>query len=198
MPLLVHMIQDGLCFFHTFIPSWGLSIIVFTSAVRVFLFPLQVYGVKEQRRLQKLKPEIEALKKQFKDEPLRLFTEQQRLMKNLNVRPVWILISSLVQLPIFYSMYNGIRLNKSLSVASFAWFSSLGAPDPFLVLPVFIALLMWYQMRSSTPSARGVLKYVMPALSFAFMVSLPAAVVLYSLTGGLLQFLGAKLIDCYY
>ena len=197
MHFLVVLLQAGLCFFHTFIPSWGLSIILFTSAIRILFFPLQVFGIKQQRKLQKLKPEIEALQNKFKNDSVTLVSERRRLMKRARVSPIWIFVASAIQLPIFISMYKVIRLNESLSLVHFAWLSNLAVPDPFMILPSLVAIVLWYQLRSSPKATTGAIGYVMPAISFAFMVSLPSAIVLYSLTGNVLQFLGQKVVDAY-
>ena len=198
MHSLVILIQAGLSFFHAFIPSWGLSIIVFTSAIRMLFFPLQIFGIKQQKKLQTLKPAIEALQKKLKDDPLTLYSEQRRLLKYSKVNPIWIFVASAIQLPIFISMYKAIRLNESLSLVPFAWLSNLALPDPFMILPFLVAIVLWYQLRSSPTPAPGGLRYILPGLSFAFMVSLPSAIVLYSLTGNVFQLLGQKVIETYY
>src|SRR5918997_1772891 len=55
--------------------SWGVSIILLTFTVRLFILPLTFKGVKSMQRLQLLQPEIKKLQARYKDDTQRLNQE---------------------------------------------------------------------------------------------------------------------------
>jgi len=52
--------------------NWGIAIILMTIIVYTLLSPLSLKSMKSMRRMQALQPQVEALKKKFKDNPQKL------------------------------------------------------------------------------------------------------------------------------
>ena len=83
----------------------GFAVIILTVIVRIILYPLSRKAVESQLAMKKVGPEVEMLKKQFKDDRLK---QNEAIMKLYKERGVsvsasfWLL---LVQLPILFSLY---------------------------------------------------------------------------------------------
>ena len=197
MHLLVEFLQAGMLCCQGWISNWGLSIIIFTTLLKLVLFPLQIFSSRQQFKLQRLNPEILDLKEKFKNDTMRFSAEHRRLLKQANVRPIWMIVTMVMPLPIFMGMFSAIRMNENIHLAHFAWIANLAAPDHLLILPLLVALAMWLQTKNAPLAPVKMPRYLMPAISFVFMISLPSALVLYSLTGSVFQLLGQKVIEAY-
>jgi|GEM_PF-4226638 len=88
-------------------------------------------------------------------------------------------------------------MSENIHLAHFAWITTLAAPDHFLILPLPVAVALWFQTKNTPVATFRVPRYLMPAISFVFMISLPSALVPYSRTGSLFQLLGQKVIEAY-
>lgn len=85
--------------------SLGLGIIALTLLVRLVLLPTSAQGVRAQRELQALQPEIEALREQYKDNPEELNKRIFALYQEHKVNPLGSCLPLLIQLPILLILY---------------------------------------------------------------------------------------------
>ncbi len=96
-----------LFFFISVLPgeSLGLGIIALTVLVRLILLPASAQGVRSQRELQALQPEIEALREKYKDNPEELNKQIFALYQEHKVNPLGSCLPLLIQLPILLILY---------------------------------------------------------------------------------------------
>lgn len=98
---------NGLVFIIGLLPSHdvGVAVVISTIVVRFVLFPLSRRAVQAQLAMKKISPEIEALKKKYKDNS----PEQSRaifdLYKERGVHPFAGFVLILIQLPILLGLY---------------------------------------------------------------------------------------------
>lgn len=184
MATLVGFLQSGLCVFHVAFGNWGIAIMGLTAALRVVLLPLQAISSAQQRKLQRIKPELDSLHEKLKTDPARFLAESGRLKKKEGVKSWLIFLSTLVQIPIFLAMYRALTSTQLIKNARFAWLVNLASPDRIFLLPMVVALAAYWQQRTT----KGL--QFMPVMNFIFMVGLPSGVVLYYATSGVLQLLG--------
>jgi YidC/Oxa1 family membrane protein insertase len=180
-------------FFQSSFQNWGLTILVSALLIRGLLFPLQIFNFKQQSRLKNIQPALDEASVRFKEDPLRLYKELSQIKKRAGVRTGVSLLAALIQMPIFISIYRAFSSMQILLGGSFAWLISLGAPDPFFILPAIVAVTSFFQQRrmAAPSSGAGILPLkFMPLLSFVFMVSLPSGLVGYYAVSGLLQLFG--------
>src|SRR5471030_3479978 len=91
MPILANVIQDAfsplislfeavMVFIHARLvgSSWGLAIVGLTVLIRAVLVPLTYRQLKSMQEMQRLAPQINALKEKYKDDKQR---QQQEVMK---------------------------------------------------------------------------------------------------------------------
>src|ERR671912_452041 len=107
---LTGLLGSGLEYFHD---SWGLawwlSIALVTVIVRSLLFPLTIKQVRSMRAMQDLKPDMDRIRAQFKDNPQRQREEMAKVYQEQGVNPLGGCLPILVQMPIFIGIFYVIR-----------------------------------------------------------------------------------------
>lgn len=100
-------IYNALVYFVDIVPGHdvGIAVIIVTILVRILLVPLSRKAIKAQMDMKRIAPEIEELKKKYKDKP----EEQGRaifaLYRERNVSPFAGILLLLIQLPILLGLY---------------------------------------------------------------------------------------------
>jgi YidC/Oxa1 family membrane protein insertase len=120
----------------------GLTIILFTIVMRLVLLPLTLPSIKAQKKMQDLKPEIDALKKKHGKDKQAFQMAQLELYKRYNINPLAGCIPQLAQLVVLILLYQALTVfigqNMINGVAvdpSFFWLN-LAQPDANYVIPV--------------------------------------------------------------
>jgi YidC/Oxa1 family membrane protein insertase len=98
------------------IGAFGIAVIITTLIIRTVLFPLFAWQLRNSRRMQdqqrKVGPQIQEIRKKYKGQPQKMTEEMQKVYREHNMSPFSGLsgcLPMLVQLPVIYSLYNGIR-----------------------------------------------------------------------------------------
>ena len=85
--------------------NYGLAIILMTLVVRLCVMPFNVYSFRSMKAMQRIQPQINALKERYKDDPRTMNAEVMSLMKANKANPLGGCIPVLLQLPIFFAFY---------------------------------------------------------------------------------------------
>jgi YidC/Oxa1 family membrane protein insertase len=89
--------------------NWTLSIIFLVITARLLLFRLFVKQVKYQRQMQKLQPELQKLRKKYKDDRAAMQREMMAFQQEHGFNPVAGCLPMFLQLPVFYGLYHVLR-----------------------------------------------------------------------------------------
>jgi YidC/Oxa1 family membrane protein insertase len=178
-------------FLHGLVRNWGWAIILLTILVRTVMYPIVKKQFESGAAMKRLAPKIESLKQRFGDDRQKMAMAQMELFKKEGVNPMGGCLPALIQLPVFLALYWVVLSSVELRQAPFiGWIHDLTAPDPFYVLPIINAAVMFITSKI-TPMAgvdetqKKIMQY-MP-LAFAVMFALfPAGLVLYWCVNGLL------------
>ncbi|MDV2686261.1 membrane protein insertase YidC [Alkalihalophilus lindianensis] len=172
--------------------SFGLSIVVVTIGIRLFLLPLMVKQQKSSRAMQALRPEMDALQKKYGQGTKRDPKEQQKMQKELmalykdsGVNPMAGCLPLFIQLPVMMAFYFAIMRTEVIALHSFLWFD-LGAPDPLYLLPVIAGITTFLQVKMTSFQLNDQMKiiiYIMPIMIVVAGVTLPSALSLYWVVG---------------
>jgi YidC/Oxa1 family membrane protein insertase len=186
---LTGLISDVLESFHSWGAPWWLSIVLLTILVRAVLFPLTVRQVKNMRAMQELKPDMDSIRARYKDDRQKQQEAIMRLYKERRVNPLTGFLPVLVQIPVFVTMYQVIR-NHEETFPSFAsggllWFMDLTRADPYFILPVLSASILFaaggISSRNVDPGQRRMMR-LMPIVFTAFIARFPAGLFVYWVT----------------
>jgi YidC/Oxa1 family membrane protein insertase len=122
MPILANVIQDAfsplislfeaiMVFIHAHVVggSWGLSIVGLTVLIRAILVPLTYKQLKSMQEMQRLAPELSALKEKYKDDKQRQQQEMMKFYQERGINPLASCLPLLMQLPVFISLFYMLR-----------------------------------------------------------------------------------------
>ena len=171
---------------------WWLSIAILTVIVRTILFPLTIRQVKSMRAMQDLKPDMDRIRAQYKDNRQRQQEEIMKLYQERQVNPFGSCFPLLVQMPIFIGMFYVIRgfgdTHPSFTSGGILWFQDLSAYDPFYILPVLSALTMLAASEITSkhidPQQRWIMR-TLPVVFTIFLLTFPAGLFMYWITSNL-------------
>jgi YidC/Oxa1 family membrane protein insertase len=194
------VILGTLDFLHKYLRNWGLAIICISVLIYFILFPLSYKQMHSMKKMQLLQPKVEALKKEFKDNPQRLNKEILELYRENKVNPLGGCLPMLLQIPVFFALYQALIRSTSIKNADFLWIKDLASPDrlftlpfniPFIgnefnLLPLLMAAGMYFQQKMSTSSSSGMsaeqqkMMQILFPIMFAFIFyKMPSGLVLY-------------------
>ncbi len=130
--------------------NYGIAIIMVTVVVKAIMFPFTRKSYQSTSKMQALAPQMEELKKKYKDTPEKLNKETAALYKKEGVNPLGGCLPMVIQMPIFIAMYGLFNKFFELRGAVFipGWISDLSAPEAVYVFESFtIPILGWDAIR---------------------------------------------------
>src|SRR3954452_3717863 len=98
-----------LAFFYALIPNYGIAIILLTIVVMLILTPFTVKSTRSMLAMQRLQPEIKRLQAQHKNDRQALNEAMMAFYKEHNVNPLGGCLPMLLQMPVFFGLYEAIR-----------------------------------------------------------------------------------------
>ena len=177
--------------FHAGVGNWGMAILLLTLLVRVAFYPLTASAFKAGKVMQALQPKVKALQERHGEDKETLNREMLKLFAKHKANPLGGCLPMLVQMPIFFALYNGLMHTPDLYHAEFLFVRDLSAPDPWGVFPGLMAVGMVLQQRLTPmtgmdPDQARMMKF-MPLIFALFMFSVPAGLSVYYATNTLLS-----------
>jgi YidC/Oxa1 family membrane protein insertase len=171
-----------------------------TVVVRTFLFPLTIRQVKSMRKVQDLKPAMDELRAEHKDDPQMLQQEMMKLYRERGANPLGGCLPIFVQLPIFLVLYYTIRefdKLESFRTGGLLWFQDLTVYDPLYILPVlYIATMMVAQeiaMKNTAPEQKRIMRFL-PLVFGIVLIRFPAGLFVYWVTSNVISIVQNLLI----
>ena len=89
--------------------AWGLSIVILVMLMRALMVPLFVKQVKSQRKMQSHMPQLQEIRKRYKNDKQRLNEETMKFYKENGINPLGGCLPLIAQLPLFYSLFYVLR-----------------------------------------------------------------------------------------
>jgi YidC/Oxa1 family membrane protein insertase len=198
---IVGILGAVLLYFHQNLGvAWWLSIVLLTIIVRSILFPLTVKQVRSMRAMQDLKPRMDKVRAQFKDNPQRQREEMAKVYQDQGVNPLGGCLPILVQMPVFIGMFYVIRQfggtpgrtppqYESFTQGGILWFQDLAHADPYYLLPIISALTMLaaaeITAKNVDPQQRWLMR-LLPVGFTVFLLNFPAGLFMYWITSNLM------------
>ncbi len=156
--------------------SWGWAIIIFTVMINVVLLPLRIQGMKSALKMQRIQPQIDAIKAKYKNpkatdpKAAEMNAEVMDLQKANGVSMLGGCIPSLIQLPLLFAFFTMMTKVVELRQAHFFWLHDLSSADPYHILPVLMVLTSFLaQFYTPSPGVdpqqQKMMAFVMPLFS---------------------------------
>ncbi len=186
-----HVDQSGTCTFrplpsimlwllttaHRFVGNYGIAIIILVIIVRTVLHPItkrgQINMMKMQKAMGALKPKLEALQQQYKNDKQKLQEETMKLYREEGVNPAGGILGCLplfLQMPVWVALWVTLNTNVDMRHEPFFWWiRDLSSPDALIpfksafsipllgalmgpitglnILPIFMTITMYAQQK---------------------------------------------------
>ena len=195
-------------FFHRFIDSFGLIILLMTIVIKTVVFPLTYKSLASSAKMQALKPEIEKINAKYpkQEDAMKKQQATMDLYKRADVSMMGGCLPMLLTFPILWAMFRFFPASIELRQQSFLWCHDLSAYDSILdygtripilgdhlsLFALLMAVTMWAyskltmssQATANDPSAKSMQfmsVWMMPIMMFFICNSLSAALSYYYL-----------------
>ncbi|MBV9206598.1 MAG: membrane protein insertase YidC [Actinobacteria bacterium] len=89
--------------------AWGLSIVILVLFIRLLLVPLFVKQVNAQRKMAQHAPQLQELRKKYKNDKQRLNEETMKFYKENGVNPLAGCLPMIPQMIVFFALFNVLR-----------------------------------------------------------------------------------------
>ncbi|NOY60895.1 MAG: membrane protein insertase YidC, partial [Calditrichaeota bacterium] len=124
---------------HTFIPNYGLVLILFSILIKLLVYPLTHKSFQSMKRMQELQPKLSALKEKYGKDAQRLNKETMKLYKEEKVNPMGSCLPTVLQMPLLWGLFIVFRSTIELRGQGFIWWiKDLSMPDTVATLPFSI------------------------------------------------------------
>jgi YidC/Oxa1 family membrane protein insertase len=177
-------------FFQRFVGNYGVAIILLTMLIRLAFFPLATKQFRSMKEMQRLQPLLQELREKYKEDRERLNQETMQLFRTHKVNPLGGCLPIVVQIPVFFALYQVLLNSIALRQAPFAlWLKDLSAPDPTYIAPIVMTGSMFLQQKMSPPAgdpAQQKIMMLMPLIFGVMFLNFPSGLVLYWLANNLL------------
>jgi YidC/Oxa1 family membrane protein insertase len=195
-PISEYVLLPLLQFLHSFIPNYGLVIIIFSIIIKIALHPLTRQSLKSMKKMQMLQPKITEIKEKFKDDAQKVQKETMKLYSTYGINPMGGCLPMLLQMPILIALWSLFNVAIDIRQQPFMlWINNLSAPDviyrmPFKIplfgidvisgLALLLGITMFIQQRMSVkdPSQKA-LVYMMPIMFTLLFMTFPSGLNLY-------------------
>lgn len=170
--------------------NYGVAIIIITILTRLPFVPLINKGQESMKRLQDIQPKMMEIKEKYKNDPQRMQKEMMELYRKHKVNPMGGCLPILLQIPVFFALYQVLNIAIELRHAPFVlWITDLSAKDPYFILPIIMGATMVIQQKM-TPSTLDPMQQkimlFMPILFTFLFFTFPSGLVLYWLINNIL------------
>ena len=187
--------------FYRLIPNYGVAIILLTVLIKAVFWPLTAKSYASMEQMRRLKPQMDEIRERCKDDKQAMNKEVMALYKTYGVNPASGCIPLLIQLPVFFGLYQALLTSIELRHASFItylpgtdmlWLADLSSKDPYYITPIIMGVTMFIQQRFNPPASDPTQQKIMMALPFVFTIlflGFPSGLVIYWLVNNILSIL---------
>lgn len=182
--------------------SYAAAILALTTIIRLVLWPLQSKANRSMRQTAALAPKMQELREKYKDDPTRMNQEVMKLYKEYGINPVGGCLPMMIQIPIFFGLYQMLAQAVELRNAKFFWVRDLSQPDtvahlpvlgwPINIIPLCMAATQIWLMQMTPKTGDATQRRVMmftPLIFLFFCYNFAAALALYYTTQNLFSIL---------
>lgn len=186
-------------FFYNYVGNYGVAIVLMTIIIKVLLWPLSYKSYKSMQQMKQLQPLMAKLREKYAGDKEALNREIMQLYKTYKVNPAGGCLPILVQMPVFFGLYqallNAIELRHAtfigtLPFTDIPWLIDMAAPDPLLITPLVMgASMMLQQKMTPTPGdpTQAKIMMFMPVIFTVLFLGFPSGLVVYWLVNNIIS-----------
>ena len=191
LTIIAKPIFIALTYIHKVVGNWGWAIILLTIFIKLIFYKLSEASYKSMAKMRAVQPRMVAMKERFADDRQGMNKAMMDLYKKEKINPLGGCLPILVQIPVFIALYWVLLESVELRQAPWIlWIEDMSAADPYLILPILMAVSMYIQQKLNPAPIDPVQAKVMMALPFVFgifFMFFPAGLVLYWVVNNVLS-----------
>lgn len=178
-------------FLYNFVGNWGISIILLTILIKLLFWPLTRSSYTSMQKMKQVQPMMKDLQERYKDDKEALSREMMQLYRTYGVNPLGGCLPILVQIPVFFALYQALLQSLELRHSSFItylpftdilWLADLSAKDPLYITPILMGGSMFVQQlltpSMGDPTQRKIM-LAMPVIFTFMFLNFPSGLVVY-------------------
>ncbi|MEE9542481.1 MAG: membrane protein insertase YidC [Thermodesulfobacteriota bacterium] len=177
--------------FQKYVKNYALAIILFTFIIKVIFYPLTKHSLTSMKEMQKVQPQMKAIKEKYKSNKEKMNKETMALYKKYKINPLSGCLPMVAQIPVFIALYEVLYVAIELRHAPFfLWIADLSAKDPYYITPLLMGGSMFLQQKMSPSSpdpTQAKMMMLMPVVFTFMFLSFPSGLVLYWLVNNVLS-----------
>jgi YidC/Oxa1 family membrane protein insertase len=163
--------------------NYGIDIIILTIIIKIIFYPLTVKSSTSMKKMQKLQPKIMKLKEKYANDKTKLNQEMMGLYKTEGVNPMGGCLPMVIQIPVFFALYQALSGAIELRHAHFLWWiNDLSAPEdlftftvagyalPIRILPLIMGITQVIQQKMTPTTADPMQEKIMLLMPIVFTV----------------------------
>jgi len=213
--ILYKPLFNSLILLYNLIPGhdFGIAVISLTIIIKTLLVPLSIKSVKSQKNLQDLQPKIKDIQDKYKNDKERQAKEVLEIYKTNKINPFGSIFLALIQLPILIALYsvfqNGLNSSELVNLYSFvlnpgiinvSFLNIIDLSKSNLYFAIIAGICQYFQTKMLMPSVKisntdkGAdfakamqfqTTYFLPIFTIIILLTLPSALGLYWIVGGI-------------
>ena len=186
-------------FFYTYVHNYGVAIILLTVLIKILFWPLSQKSYKSMNKMKKLQPMMAKIREKYKDDRQKMNQEMMQLYKTYKVNPAGGCLPMLLQIPVFFALYQALLGSIELRHAAFItylpftdiiWLADLSAKDPLYITPLVMGATMFLQQKMTPapgdPTQAKIMMFMPVIFTFLFL-NFPSGLVVYWLVNNVLS-----------
>jgi YidC/Oxa1 family membrane protein insertase len=164
---------------HSIVGDYAIAILALTTVIRLVLWPIQGKANRSMKQTAALAPKMQALKEKYKDDPTKMNQEVMKMYKQYGINPVGGCLPMVIQIPIFFGLYQMLGQAVELRNEKFLWVKDLSQPDtiahipglnwPINILPLCMAATQVWLMQMTPKTGDATQRRVMMFTPLIFM-----------------------------
>jgi YidC/Oxa1 family membrane protein insertase len=176
-----------MAFLYSYVKNYGLVIICLTILIKILFYPLTHKSFQSMQKMQNLQPKLKAVQEKYKNDKQAQQKAVMEFYQKEGVNPMGSCLPMLLQIPVFFALYQTLLQSIELRGAIFLWIPDLSAPEPaffgfFKPLVLLMGASMFLQ-QSMTPTTadnkQAQMFKFLPILFTAMFWNFPSGLVLY-------------------
>ena len=186
--------------------SWGWAIVIFTIIINLVLLPLRVKGMQSALKMQRIQPQIDAIKAKYKNpkptdpKAAEMNAEVMAMQKANGVSMLGGCIPSLIQLPLLFAFFTMMTKVVELRQAHFFWLPDLSSADPYHILPILMVITSFVAQFYTPapgvdPQQQKMMAFMMPAFSGYMTWNYASGLALYWNIGNLVMIIQQQVMN---
>ncbi len=179
--------------------NYGVAIIILTVIIKILFWPLSYKSYKSMEQMKRIQPLMAKIREKYADDREKMNAEIMQLYKTYKVNPAGGCLPMLLQIPVFFALYQALLGAIELRHAPFipylpgtdlVWLADLSDKDPLYITPIIMGATMFLQQRMTPTAAdptQAKIMLAMPVIFTFLFLSFPSGLVLYWLVNNILS-----------